>query len=84
MPINVYNFSAGPATLPKSVIEQITDRLDNFTEGMSIMEISHRSIAFKDFASESESNLRSLLQIDDSYAVFFFREGQLNNSVWCR
>ena len=28
MPINVYNFSAGPATLPKSVIDQITDRLE--------------------------------------------------------
>ena len=75
MPTNVYNFSAGPATLPKSVIDQITDRLGNFTDGMSIMEISHRSAAFKDFASESESNLRSLLQIDDSYAVLFLQGG---------
>ena len=75
MPTNVYNFSAGPATLPKSVIDQITDRLGNFTDGMSIMEISHRSTAFKDFASESESNLRSLLQIDDSYAVLFLQGG---------
>ena len=75
MPTNVYNFGAGPATLPKLVIDKITDRLGNFTDGMSIMEISHRSSAFKDFAFQSEKNLRSLLQIDDSYAVLFLQGG---------
>ncbi|SVC42057.1 uncharacterized protein METZ01_LOCUS294911, partial [marine metagenome] len=75
MPTNVYNFGAGPATLPKIVIDKITDRLGNFTDGMSIMEISHRSSAFKDFASQSEKNLRSLLQINDSYAVLFLQGG---------
>ncbi len=75
MPTNVYNFGAGPATLPKIVIDKIANRLGNFTDGMSIMEISHRSSAFKDFASQSEKNLRSLLQIDDSYAVLFLQGG---------
>ena len=75
MPTNVYNFGAGPATLPKIVIDKITDRLGNFTDGMSILEISHRSSAFKDFALQSEKNLRSLLQIDDSYAVLFLQGG---------
>ena len=75
MPTNVYNFGAGPATLPKIVIDKITDRLGNFTDGMSIMEISHRSSAFKDFASQSEKNLRSLLKINDSYAVLFLQGG---------
>jgi len=75
MSTNVYNFGAGPATLPKIVIDKITDRLGNFTDGMSIMEISHRSSAFKDFAFQSEKNLRSLLQIDDSYAVLFLQGG---------
>jgi len=75
MPTNVYNFGAGPATLPKIVVDKITDRLGNFTDGMSIMEISHRSLAFKDFAFQSEKNLRSLLQIDDSYAVLFLQGG---------
>ena len=50
MSTNIYNFSAGPATLPKSVIDKIIDRLSSLTDGMSIMEISHRSTAFKDFA----------------------------------
>ena len=75
MPTNVYNFGAGPATLPRIVIDKITDRLGNFSDGMSIMEISHRSSAFKDFAFHSEKNFRSLLQIDDSYAVLFLQGG---------
>ena len=75
MPTNIYNFGAGPATLPKTVIEEITNRLGDFTDSMSVMEISHRSDEFKDFASQSEKNLRSLLQIDDSYAVLFLQGG---------
>ena len=75
MPTNIYNFGAGPATLPRIVIEKITDRLGNFTDGMSVMEISHRSAAFTEFASQSEKNLRSLLQIDDRYAVLFLQGG---------
>jgi len=75
MPTNIYNFGAGPATLPKTVIEEITNRLGDFTDSMSVMEISHRSNEFKDFASQSENNLRSLLQIDDSYAVLFLQGG---------
>ena len=61
MSTNVYNFGAGPATLPKIVIDKITDRLGNFTDGMSIMEISHRSSAFRDFAFKSEKNIYALI-----------------------
>ncbi len=75
MSTNIYNFGAGPATLPKRVIDKITDRLGNFSDGMSVMEISHRSKAFKDFSSQAEKNLRSLLRIDDSYAVLFLQGG---------
>ena len=75
MPTNIYNFGAGPATLPKTVIEKITDQLGDFTDGMSVMEISHRSKSFKDFSSQSEKNLRSLLQIDNNYAVLFLQGG---------
>ena len=57
MSTNIYNFGAGPATLPKRVIDKITDRLGNFSDGMSVMEISHRSKAFKDFSSQAEKNL---------------------------
>ena len=75
MSTNIYNFGAGPATLPKTVIKKIANRLGDFTDGMSIMEISHRSSSFRNFASQSEYNLRSLLEIDDSYAVLFLQGG---------
>ena len=72
---NVYNFGAGPATLPPSVIDQVKSNLHNFSDGMSIMEISHRSGAFKDYANQSEVNIRKLLNISDDYAVLFLQGG---------
>ncbi len=39
----VFNFSAGPATLPVPVLEQTQADLINFQgSGMSVMEMSHR------------------------------------------
>ena len=62
---NIYNFSAGPATLPQSVIDHLKLAINDFSQGMSILEVSHRSKAFKDFASNSESTFRRLLNISD-------------------
>jgi len=59
---NIYNFSAGPATLPESVTNHLKLVINNFDQGMSILEVSHRSKAFKDFASESEKNLQKTLK----------------------
>ena len=40
----IYNFNAGPATLPLEVLEEVRDEfLDYNGEGMSIIEMSHRS-----------------------------------------
>jgi phosphoserine aminotransferase len=72
---NIYNFSAGPATLPKSVVDQVKLNINNFDQGLSILEVSHRSNAFKDFASESESTFRRLLNISDEYEVLFLQGG---------
>ena len=72
---NIYNFSAGPATLPQSVIDHLKLAINDFTQGMSILEVSHRSKAFKDFASNSESTFRRLLNISDEYEVLFLQGG---------
>jgi phosphoserine aminotransferase len=72
----VYNFAAGPATLPLEVLEQARDELiDWHGGGMSIMEISHRSRAFTAVAREAESDLRSLLSIPANYKVLFMQGG---------
>jgi len=72
----IFNFCAGPSTLPLPVLEKArAEMLDYKGLGMSVMEISHRSSAFDDLATNSESCLRRLLSISDDYAVLFLAGG---------
>lgn len=42
--MTIYNFSAGPAVLPKPVLEKAqAEMLDYQSSGMSVLEMSHRS-----------------------------------------
>ena len=72
---DIFNFSAGPAVIPDSVIAKINLGLHDFDRGMSIIEVSHRSHAFKEFAKSSESSLRNLLNISEEYSVLFLQGG---------
>lgn len=72
---SIFNFSAGPAALPQSIIEQLPSKIIDFDRGMSILEISHRSKKFKEYAEKSESSLRRILNIDDNYEVLFLQGG---------
>ncbi len=72
----IFNFCAGPATLPLQVLEKARDEmLDYQGLGMSVMEISHRSAAFDQVAEKSEACLRRLLSISDEYAILFLAGG---------
>jgi len=72
----IYNFCAGPATLPLAVLEQARDELLDYQGlGMSVMEISHRSAAFDELANKTEACLRRLLSISDDYAILFLAGG---------
>ena len=72
----VYNFSAGPAVLPESVLKAAAEEmLDYKGTGMSVMEMSHRSKAFEEIITEAEADLRDLLQIPDNYKVLFLQGG---------
>lgn len=72
----VYNFSAGPAVLPKPVLEQAQKELLNYRDsGMSVMELSHRSALFQEIIDSAESMLRELMQIPDNYKVLFLQGG---------
>lgn len=76
MPRRIFNFSAGPATLPVSVLEQAQRDLLCFPgAGASILEISHRSPAFAAVLEEAEANLRQLLGIPQNYEVLFLQGG---------
>ena len=72
----VYNFGAGPATMPVPVLEQIqSELLDYHGEGLSILEMSHRTPAFSAVIGHAEETLRRLMGIPDTYAVLFLQGG---------
>ena len=68
----VYNFASGPAMLPEEVIQQINaDLLSYDNSGMSIMEISPKSPAFREILATAEKLLRELIHIPANYKVLF-------------
>lgn len=72
----IYNFSAGPAVLPRDVLLKAREEmLDWHGTGMSVMEMSHRGKAFLQIASEAEADLRDLLAIPKNYKVLFLQGG---------
>ena len=71
-----FNFSAGPATLPLAVLEEIqSDLLDYAGSGMSIMESSHRGKEYSAVHEEAVANTQELLKLDDDHAVLFMQGG---------
>jgi phosphoserine aminotransferase len=72
----IYNFNAGPAMLPPSVLEQVQAELRDYHGcGMSIMEMSHRSKEFEDVNSQAEASFKRLLGVGDGYRVLFLQGG---------
>ena len=72
----IYNFSAGPAVLPESVLQEAAaEMLDYRGTGMSVMEMSHRSKAFQTIMEEAEADLRTLMGIPENYKVLFMQGG---------
>jgi phosphoserine aminotransferase len=74
----VFNFSAGPAALPESVLRQAADEmLDWQGSGMSVMEMSHRGKEFMGIAAEAQALLRELLAIPAHYKLLFMQGGAI-------
>ena len=71
-----YNFSAGPAMLPKEVLLKIQSELVEYEKSKaSVMEISHRGVDFMEAAEKSENDFRDLLDIPQNYKVLFLQGG---------
>jgi len=72
----IHNFSAGPAILPREVLEQASDELMNWHGcGMSVMEMSHRGKEFGSILAATEADLRDLMKIPANYKVLFLQGG---------
>ena len=78
----VFNFSAGPAVLPKEVLQQAAaEMLDWHGSGMSVMEMSHRGPEFISIYQQAESDLRELLAVPANYKILFMQGGGLGQNA---
>jgi phosphoserine aminotransferase len=74
--MTIYNFSAGPAVLPKEVLQQAqAELLDWHGSGMSVMEMSHRGKEYMGIHAQAEADLRELMGIPSNYKVLFLQGG---------
>ena len=72
----VFNFSAGPATLPLEVLKKAQSELIDYKGvGASILEISHRSKEFDSVISDAKKKIKDLLKLGDNYHVLFLQGG---------
>jgi phosphoserine aminotransferase len=78
----IYNFSAGPAVLPKEVLQQAAaEMLDWHGSGMSVMEMSHRGPEFMSIMAAAQSDLRELLAVPANYKILFLQGGGLGENA---
>jgi phosphoserine aminotransferase len=74
--MTIYNFSAGPAVLPKEVLQQAqAELIDWHGSGMSVMEMSHRGKEYMGIHAQAEADLRELMGIPKNYKVLFLQGG---------
>jgi phosphoserine aminotransferase len=72
----IFNFNAGPSALPLEVLEEVQKDLLNYKgEGLSVMEMSHRSKTYDGIIKEAESLMKEVMGIPDGYKVIFFQGG---------
>lgn len=74
--MRIFNFAAGPATLPTEVLEEAQRELVDYQgAGMSIMEMSHRGKEYDAIHEETIANLKTLLGLSDDYGVLLLQGG---------
>ncbi len=72
----IYNFSAGPSMLPLPVLERAAAEMTNYAgSGMSVMEMSHRSKAYKDVFDGTKALMREILSVPESHEILFMQGG---------
>jgi phosphoserine aminotransferase len=74
----VYNFSPGPAAIPKEVLQQAKNEMTDWRgSDLSVMEMSHRGKEFTEILATAKSDLRELMAIPDNYKILFMQGGAI-------
>lgn len=72
----VHNFYPGPGALPREAIEYAQNELVDFQgTGMSLLETSHRSVAYREVHDEAFALLRELMELPENYHIMFLQGG---------
>ncbi len=70
-----HNFGAGPCILPQEVFKQAANAVLDFNDGLSILEISHRTTEFEAVVAEAGKLVKELLNVPLGYSVLFLQGG---------
>ncbi|WP_293790337.1 3-phosphoserine/phosphohydroxythreonine transaminase [uncultured Pedobacter sp.] len=70
-----HNFGAGPCILPQEVFKQAAQAVLDFNDGLSILEISHRTTEFEAVVAEAGKLVKELLNVPSGYSVLFLQGG---------
>ena len=74
--MRIYNFSAGPSTMPLEVLEKAGSEISNYKNfGLGVMEMSHRSKPYMEIHEEAITLLKELMNIPDDYKILFVQGG---------
>ena len=72
----VFNFSAGPSSLPVPALEKAAKELVCYgNSGMSVMEMSHRSKDYEEIIGKTRDLFYELMEIPENYKVLFLQGG---------
>ena len=79
----IFNFSAGPCTLPVAVLEEAREGMLNWKgSGMGVMEMSHRGKVFEGIHAQTQAWLRELAGIPSNYKILFLQGGaSMQNTI---
>lgn len=69
-----HNFGAGPCILPQEVFKKAAEAVLDFN-GLSILEVSHRSADFVKVMEEARENVKKALNVPEGYTVLFLQGG---------
>ena len=74
--MKVFNFNAGPATLPAVVMERAQKEFCDYKgSGCGIMEHSHRHKLFDEVLAHANSNIRTILNVPDTHSIVYIQGG---------
>ena len=70
-----HNFGAGPCILPQEVFKQASQAVLDFKDGLSILEISHRTPEFEAVVDETVKLIKELMNVPSGYSVVLLQGG---------